>query len=286
MKHTLALAVILFWSSLFVAGPSEAKYPQHKPKLSPPALEAPAAPTDSEPAAKTVHYGQRDVVKLKTKVGFTTLIVLPQNETILDFVCGDKEYWVVNGTQNFAYVKPAKQGATTNLNLVTAAGNIYTFVLVEVSKLPDTEPDLKVFVEPIEQSMVSAADQLPRFVPFREVEDFRQQVEIAKAETLRTKEAAQATMDAQIGKFLSETRFTYRFDPDKKPFHIKAIYHDEKFTYIQGEPEETPTLYEIRDGKPNLVNFEYKNGVYVAEKVIDRGYLAIGKNRLLFVRHE
>jgi type IV secretory pathway VirB9-like protein len=284
MKHTLAIGVILLWSSLLVAGSAEAKHARQKSKPSPPAQ---TASTDSLPSAKTVHYGEKDVVKLKTKVGFTTLIVLPQNETILDFVCGDKEYWVVNGTQNFAYVKPAKEGAMTNLNLVTAAGNIYTFVLVEVSKLPDTEPDLKVFVEPKEQSMVSAADQSPRFVSSREIEDYRQQVEIAKEETLHTKQTAQAAMDAQIGKFLSETRFTYRFHPDQKPFHIKAIYHDSKFTYIQGEPEETPTLYEIRDGnKPNLVNFEYKNGVYVAEKVIDRGYLAIGKSRLLFVRHE
>jgi type IV secretory pathway VirB9-like protein len=280
MKHTLAIAVILFWTSLLVAGTSEAKHRRQKPKPPPPAS------ADSEPSAKTVHYGQRDVIKLKTKVGFTTLIVLPRNETILDFVCGDKEFWVINGTQNFAYVKPAKLGAMTNLNLVTAAGNIYTFVLVEVSKPPDTDPDLKVFVEPMEQSMVSAADQSPRFVSSREVENYRQQVEIAKEETLHTKETAQAEKDALIEKFLSETRFTYRFDPDKKPFHVKAIYHDSKFTYILGEPEETPTLYEIRDGKPNLVNFEYKSGVYVAEKVIDRGYLAIGKSRLLFVRHE
>ena len=55
---------------------------------------------------------------------------------------------------------------------------------------------------------------------------------------------------------------------------------------VVADPEETPTLYEVRDGKPNLVNFEYKDGVYVAEKVIDRGYLAVGKSRLLFVRKE
>ena len=97
---------------------------------------------------------------------------------------------------------------------------------------------------------------------------------------------AQAAGDAQISKFLSETKFTYRFNPDKKPFHVKAIYHDSKFTYVKADPEETPTLYEVRDGKPNLVNFEYKDGVYVAEKVIDRGYLAIGNSRLLFVRRE
>src|SRR2546425_10778764 len=257
--------------------------PRHKSKPSRPQR---ATPADSEPGAKTVHYGEKDVVTLKTKVRFTTLIVLPHNEQILDFTCGDRDFWVVNGNQNFAYVKPAKEGAMTNLNLVTAAGNIYTFVLVEVSKLPDTEPDLKVFVEPKEQSMISAAEQAPRFVSSREIDNYRQQVELAKEETLRAKETAQRALDGQLGKFLSEIRFSYRFEPDKKPFHVKAIYHDSKFTYIKGDPEETPTLYEIRDGKLNLVNFEYKNGLFVAKKVIDRGYLAIGKYRLLFVRHE
>ena len=134
--------------------------------------------------------------------------------------------------------------------------------------------------------MIIKAEQAPRFVSSREIDNYRQQVQLAKEETLRAKEIAQRALDGQLGKFLSEIRFSYRFEPDKKPFHVKAIYHDAKFTYIKGEPEETPTLYEIRDEKPNLVNFEYKNGLYVAEKVIDRGYLAIGKYRLLFVRHE
>ena len=283
MRHRLALAAIVFGTPLLVAGTSDAQRPRHKSKASRPQR---ATPADSEPGAKTVYYGEKDVVTLKTKVRFTSLIILPQNERILEFTCGDKEFWVVNGNQNFAYVKPAKEGAMTNLNLVTAAGNIYTFVLVEVSKLPDTEPDLKVFVEPKEQSMISAAIGPPRFVSSREIDNYRQQVELAKEETLRAKETAQRALDGQLGKFLSEIRFSYRFEPDKKPFHVKAIYHDSKFTYIKGDPEETPTLYEIRDGKPNLVNFEYKNGLFVAEKVIDRGYLAIGKYRLLFVRRE
>jgi len=283
VKHPLALATIVFGAALLVPGTSQAKHARQKSKPSHPPR---AVPTDSEPSVKTVYYGEKDVVTLKTKVRFTTLIILPQNEQILEFTCGDKEFWVVNGNQNFAYVKPAKEGAMTNLNLVTAAGNIYTFVLVEVSKLAGTEPDLKVFVEPKEQSMISAAEQAPRFVSSREIDNYRQQVQLAKEETLRAKETAQRALDGQLGKFLSEIRFSYRFEPDKKPFHVKAIYHDSKFTYIKGEPEETPTLYEIRDGKPNLVNFEYKNGLFVAEKVIDRGYLAIGKYRLLFVRHE
>src|SRR5215510_2546893 len=99
------------------------------------------------PGVKQFEYGERDVLRLHAKLRYTTLIVLPKNEQILDFTCGDKEYWVVNGTQNLAYVKPAKAGSRTNLNLITASGNIYSFVLSEVSEVRDAVPDLKVFVE-------------------------------------------------------------------------------------------------------------------------------------------
>jgi hypothetical protein len=81
-------------------------------------------------------------------------------------------------------------------------------------------------------------------------------------------------------------RFPYRFEAGRKPFYVRAMYHDEKFTYIQARPEETPVLYEIADRKPNLVNFEYANGVYVIHKILDRGYLAIGKEKLNFTREE
>src|SRR5579859_224886 len=84
-------------------------------------------------SARVVAYGERDVVAVKAKIRYTTLIVLPKQESILDYTCGDKEFWIVNGTANFAYVKPAKANSETNLNLITASGNIYSFVLREVS---------------------------------------------------------------------------------------------------------------------------------------------------------
>src|SRR5215471_7865143 len=110
------------------------------------------------PGVKRFEYGERDVLRLNAKLRYTTLIILPRNEQILDFTCGDKEYWVVNGTQNLAYVKPAKVGSRTNLNLITASGNIYSFVLAEVSETPEAVPDLKVFVETDDHAMRSASE--------------------------------------------------------------------------------------------------------------------------------
>ena len=42
--------------------------------------------------------------------------------------------------------------------------------------------------------------------------------------------------------------------------------------------------YEIKDGAPNLVNFEVHDGTYVVPKVLERGYLAVGQQRLAFER--
>jgi hypothetical protein len=45
---------------------------------------------------------------------------------------------------NLAYVKPAKAGASTDLNLVKASGNEYSFLLAEGTG----EPDIKLDVVP------------------------------------------------------------------------------------------------------------------------------------------
>ena len=36
------------------------------------------------------------------------------------------------------------------------------------------------------------------------------------------------------------------------------------------------------DGRPALVNFQVQDGTYVIPKVLERGYLALGKERFSF----
>jgi type IV secretion system protein VirB9 len=241
-------------------------------------------------SAKVIRYGEKDVVTVRARVRFTTLLVLPKQEQILDFTCGDKDFWIVSGNQNFAYVKPAKEGSQTDLNLITASGNVYSFLLIEVSKQPDSDADLKIFIEPKEESMLSAANGQPRFATAQQIEDYRRQVEIAKTEARDAKQAAQTAVERETSQFRNEypakLKFVYRFDPSKKPFNITAMYHDGKFTYIQAHPDEPPALYELKDGKPDLIQFEFRSGVYVAAKVLDSGYFAIGKQKLSFVRQD
>ena len=160
-------------------------------------------------------YGRKDIVKLNAKLRYTMLIVLPKEERILDFTCGDKEFWIVNGTENLAYIKPARRGSQSNLNLVTASGNIYSFHLTQVSERPEILPDFKVFVEPEEESMITAAGGAPRFVSSQAIDDYRQQIKLAKEETQQVKESAEAAIDRGISQFVSNMRFPYRFEAGK-----------------------------------------------------------------------
>ena len=233
---------------------------------------------------REVTYDPRGVIRVNAHLRMTTLVILPETEEILDYVCGDKDFWVISGAQNLAYVKPAKAGATTNLNLVTAAGHVYSFLLVEGSR----DPDLKVFV-------VSDPHQLkgPLKGTSQELEEANRQIALARDEAdqarreaqdaKRTAERnAQDTIDRFKASYPFQIRFPYAFDARTKPFNVSAIYHDDRFTYIRSSGRELPTVYEVVDHVPNLVGYQVEQGVIVISKVIDHGYLAIGKRRLAF----
>lgn len=204
--------------------------------------------------ARTIRYTPNDIVAIRTKVRFTTLVVLPEGEKILDFVVGDKDFWVVEGADNMAYVKPAKEGAATNVQLITAAGNAYSLLVTEVGR-GGGEPDLKVFIDTPRARVAEKRQDLP-----------------------------DAGKDEAEAKDPTTLRFEYRYQRDKKPFRVTMIYHDGRFTYIHCHAGEKPALYELQDGRPALINYELNDGVYVVPKILERGYLALGKSRFAFER--
>lgn len=58
---------------------------------------------------REVSASARSLIPLQTRLRYTTMIVLPEGEEILDVVCGDKDFWVISAAQNIAHVKPAKE---------------------------------------------------------------------------------------------------------------------------------------------------------------------------------
>jgi type IV secretion system protein VirB9 len=251
-----------------------------------------AIPTHAatEAAARVVKYSKEDIVPVSAKLRFSTLIVLPEDEEILDFTTGDREFWVINGAHNLCYVHPAQAGIRSNLNLITASGHVYSFLLTEISNQPNAEPDLKIFVEPKEGSGIAPSTGLRGYVSAGEAQAYKKELETLRSQTAEQIHAAQAQAAEQLNRFRSlyatKLQFDYPLDSKAKqePFLVSAIYHDDAFTYIKCGAKEKPALYEIKDGKPNLISFQVENGVYIAPKIIDTGYLAIGKKKLPFAR--
>jgi type IV secretory pathway VirB9-like protein len=225
--------------------------------------------------ARTVKYAAKDIVRITTRPHFTTLILLPPQERILDFVIGDKDSWVLEGTQNFAYLKPTKAGLETSVNLITASGNIYTFYCISAE---GAQADLKVFVEPSGEKLLTTASGTPRLLPASDVDQFRQ------AAALEIKAAQEQSDHFRAEYPIHALKFDYKYSKDKKPFRISAIYHDERLTYIHLNASEKPAFYEIKDGQPALINYTLQDGVYVIDHVVDKGYLSIGKHKTKFER--
>jgi len=240
--------------------------------------------------ARVVKYAKEDIVPIRAKLRFSTLIVLPEDEEILDFTTGDKEFWVINGAHNLCYVHPAQAGIRSNLNLITASGHVYSFLLTEISNEPNAEPDLKLFVEPKEGSTVAVSSGLHGYVSVGEAQAYKKELETLRAQTAEQVHANETQATEQVNRFRSsyatKLQFDYLLNPKatQEPFLVSAIYHDDAFTYIRCSAREKPALYELKDGKPNLISFQFQNGVYIAPKIIDSGYLAIGKKKLPFAR--
>src|SRR6266568_5370176 len=123
----------------------------------------------ADSGARVVKYSDNDIIPIRAKVRFSTLIVLPADEEILDFTTGDKDFWIINGTHNLCYLHPAQAGIRSNMNLLTASGHVYSFLLTEISKESDSEPDLKVFVAPNDQSSIAGNLNPARYVRASEV---------------------------------------------------------------------------------------------------------------------
>jgi type IV secretion system protein VirB9 len=136
--------------------------------------------------------------------------------------------------------------------------------------------------------MASTMHDPPRFYTAAQVEVLKRDAETARKEATAAEDAAIKRTDAAIRSFRAtyptSLQFPYVLKGDRKPFNVVAIYHDDRFTYIKAHASELPSLYEVLDDRPSLINFQVEHGVYVVPKILDRGYLVIGNKTLRFER--
>ena len=227
-------------------------------------------------SARTVPYHAQDIVAIHAKVKYTTLIVIPESEKIMEAATGDKDFWIVDVVGNYCFVHPAKEGISSNLNLITDKGNIYSFTLQDISS-QGIEPDLKVIIQPADQSSITASQGPAQFIPAAQLEQAKLQLAALQAH-------ASAAVDEYKSAYPLQLKFDYIFKGNEDPFDIQSIYHDDKFTYIKTTASEKFSVYELKDGKPDLINYDLREGTYIIPKVIDRGYVEIGKKHMDFSR--
>jgi type IV secretion system protein VirB9 len=227
-------------------------------------------------SARTVQYHAQDIVPIHAKLKFTTLIVVPPTEKIMEAATGDKDFWVVDVVGNFCFVHPAKQGISSNLNLITDKGNIYSFTLQDVSGT-SVAPDLKVIIEPADRSSIVASTGPAQYVPAAQVQQVQQQLNAVQTHI------GQA-VDEYKEAYPLALKFDYRFKANSAPFNVQSIYHDEKFTYIKTNAAEKFSVYEMKDGKPNLINYDLRDGTYIIPTVMQEGYVQLGNKKMQFTR--
>jgi type IV secretory pathway VirB9-like protein len=218
----------------------------------------------------------------------STLILLPAEEKIATVFGGDTVDWVFDGghvASRFISVKPKLANTTTDIHIVSDHGNEYTLQLKEISSDVDTHFDSKIFIVPGDKAAKDRLTDMPVFVPASDLDKAKQEAAAAKAAQTAELKDEEAKAETYRSQYPGSLHFDFTWDQKKgKELGLQQIWHDDKFTYLRGQFQETPALYELKDGKGSLINFDYNAGLYTVPKELDHGYLAIGKKKVEFHR--
>lgn len=259
---------------------------------------AAAIPALSQTAAKTRIQANapRSIVIVETeappviRTGLlqSTLILLPAEEKVATVFGGDTSSWVFDGghvASRFISIKPKVANSTTDVHIVSDHGNEYTLQLREVSADADPHYDSKVFISPGDQAAKEKLVTLPVFVPAADLDKAKREAAEAEAKEATERKQAETKAESYRSQYPGQLHFDYAWDRKKATaLGLQEVWRDEKFTYLRGKFQETPVLYELKDGKGSLINWSYNDGLYTVDKIMFQGYLTIGKQRVDFKR--
>ena len=248
---------------------------------------APDAPAGA--SVLQVQDAPDQIIQVNTRIRHTTVIQLPAHENILDFVVGDSEYWHLTGAANLAFLKPIGEGVNTNVALVCESGRIYSFLVTERA----AAPHLIVRVGADPDTTTPTGTGLPAFVARSRVAEYQLMAEQSRAAVQAAQLDAEAQIaamrqdaTAQIDQFRSTypTRLQFPYQLEDKaarwPFLVEGMWHDGQFTYVRSTAQETPALYENRDGQPSLIPYDLQqDGLFIVRRLVGSGWLQIGRER-------
>jgi type IV secretory pathway VirB9-like protein len=218
----------------------------------------------------------------------STLILLPAEEKVATVFGGDTVSWVFDGghvASRFISIKPKVANTMTDVHIVSDHGNEYTLQLREVSSDGDPHFDSKVFVTPGDQAGKDKLAAMPVFVPAAELDKAKREALEAQSKEANDRKAEEIKAEQDRSQYPGQLHFDYTWNEKKgNALGLRQVWRDEKFTYLRGHFQETPALYELKDGKGSLINFDYNDGLYTIPKAVADGYLTIGKQRVEFKR--
>ncbi len=245
-----------------------------------------AAPTDTNKPHLQPNAPRTVVIKetetppiIRAGLLQSTLILLPAEEKVATVFDGG------HVASRFISIKPKLANSTTDVHIISDHGNEYTLQLHEISSDGDLHFDSKVFITPGDQSGKEKLAQMPVFVPAAELDKVKQEAAAAKAAAASQEKTATTEAEQYRSQYPGQLHFDYAWDKKKAAaLGLQQIWRDDKFTYLRGLFQETPALYETKDGKGSLINFDFSNGLYTVPKTVLVGYLAIGKQKVEFHR--
>lgn len=264
--NRITLSLIFAAAALFAADnkPAEKPTPPVNVRIDPP---------------RTVVVGERSITPIHICQLQVTTLVLPQGELTRNSTVADTENWKTETTESKQasrylniHVKQPLTNQTT-LNVMTDHDSSYTFILDMNSGTCDS----KVFID----ADSALAKRIENTRPWLSPDDAdRLRAEVTEAR--KGQAAANASVDAKIdefrSKYPSKLHFDYQYDAKlAKKMGVHSIYSDGKFLFVSITAIHTPVLFEVKDGKPVEIAFDFKAGLYTAP-VIEEGYLVSGGN--------
>lgn len=261
--------------------------------LSIPATSTFAAPPTTHPlepnAPRTIVVMDSDTPPvIRAGLLQSTLILLPAEEKVATVFGGDTVSWVFDGghvASRFISIKPRLANSTTDVHIVSDHGNEYTLQLREISGDGDPHFDSKVFITPGDKAGKDKLAEMPVFVPAAEVDKLKREAAEAQAREANQRKAEETKAERDRSSYPGQLHFDYTWDQKKgNALGLEQVWRDDKFTYLRGHFQETPALYELKDKKGSLINFDFANGLYTVPKTVEMGYLAIGKQKVEFRR--
>ena len=117
-------------------------------------------------------------------------------------------------------------------------------------------------------------------------EQSREAVHVAQIEAEAQIAAIRQDAAAQVNEFRATypTRLQFPYELDDKaarwPFLVHGMWHDGQFTYLRSTAQETPALYEHRDGEPTLIPYDLQqDGLFIVRRLVGSGWLQLGRDR-------